>query len=434
MKQLSRLKEMKFSQIFFWLFLLSIPWNKRIIYNPEHAYIDGYFSYYLAFFLYISDILLGITLIAYIVEQRAMWRWPKLSKNHILWPILGLFCVILVGMFHVQHDLTWSSYSVLKSLELGLLVWFVARGTPNSLKQSALILYLSGIFQAIVAIWQFHVQHGLGLSWIGEYIAPLGTGGLATIENAGGKLVRAYGTFPHPNILGFFLCLALILGYYLIVSRETSQKLRNFIIFGDYLLIVGICLTFSRVSWVIAAFATLSFLLYLRRHEKWLKLAILLPAIVSCGTILILWHGLLFNRIANIETSNSYNQRVELNTAGLDITKKYPVFGNGLGNYIPVMKHMFHMEPWEYQPPHNVFIYIAASLGVVGLGFLLWILGIIFWSGWNSPASDWKFTLLVLGCSLLFVSMFDHFPVTIQQGQLIFGLILGLILAYAQKT
>jgi O-antigen ligase len=95
------------------------------------------------------------------------------------------------------------------------------------------------------------------------------------------------------------------------------------------------------------------------------------------------------------------------------------------------MQQMFHVQRWEYQPSHNIFIYIAASTGILGLALFVWILWKIFSSTWNAPSSDWKFTLLVLGFSMLFVSLFDHFLVTIQQGQLIFALILGLMLSYS---
>jgi hypothetical protein len=432
MKQISKIKELRLSQLFFWAFLICCTWNKRIIYNASHAYIGSYFSYYLGFFLYLSDILFLVALVSFLVESRGISF--SLIKNKFTWLVLGLIAVVLTGLFHVQQYGFWQIYSILKILEIIAAIWFVARETRIDYRIPVIILYITGLFQATLGIWQFHVQHMVGLSVLGEYLPEVETGGLATIQTSSGKLVRAYGTFPHPNILGFFLCLALILGYFLIVSRETSQKARNLIIFGDYLLIVGIFLTFSRISWLIAALASFSYLWYLKGSKKWLSLAIFLPALVSCGTILALWHGLLFYRVTNIETSQSYTQRVELNQAGIEIWKNNPILGVGVGNYIPRMQTMFNMQPWEYQPSHNIFIFVAASLGVVGLLFFLWILWLIFRSTWNAPESDWKFTLLVLGFSLLFVSLFDHFLVTIQQGQLMFAIILGLMIGYAHKT
>jgi hypothetical protein len=335
MKHIAKIKEYQLSQIFFWLFLLSIPWNKRIIYNPGHAYIDGYFSYYLAFFLYLSDIFLFLGLAVYIVESRGKWNIRALHKMPLFRPIFGLFVIVIAGLFHMQQSLTWHLYSFLKVFEVILAIWFVSRETYRNPRVAAILLYISGVFQAILGIWQFHVQHIVGFGVLGEYISPLGTGGLATIATYGGKLTRSYGTFPHPNILGFFLSIALVLGYFLIVSRETSQKARKFLIIGDYLLIVGIFLTFSRVSWAIAALATICILWYLKGKGKWLRLAIFLPAIVSCVTILIFWHGLLFNRVTNIETSNSYTQRVELDQAGIKIFGKVSDFWYGMGELHP---------------------------------------------------------------------------------------------------
>jgi len=438
MFHVKQVRYMKLSAIFFWLFLVSLPFNRRVIYNPSHAYIGGYFSYYLAIFLYLSDILLIICFLTYLVEKRGVLK----ARKAWFWPTLAFILAGSLGLFHVQHDKIWSIYSVLKILEMIFLVSFVSSNFEIlKFRFLAWVIWVSAIFQAMLGIWQFHVQHSIGVRILGEYIAPLGTGGLSTLDTVIGKVIRAYGTFPHPNVYGTFLEIGLILGYFLVFSRETSKKLQIFVGIGDYLLILGIFLSFSRVSWAITAFATIATVWYLKGRKKELKLAVFIPPIVACATILALWHGLLFSRVVNIQDTNSYIDRGTLNHAGIEIFKAYPIFGTGFGNYIPVMEELFHVsaspttgrQPWEYQPSHNIFIYTAASTGIIGLVLFLWMLWKIFSSTWNTPKSDLKFALLVLGTSLLFGSLFDHFLVTIQQGQLMFALSLGLMLGYAYK-
>jgi len=46
------------------------------------------------------------------------------------------------------------------------------------------------------------VQHGLGLGILGEYMPRLTDNGAATFNTLSGKLLRPYGTMPHPNVLG----------------------------------------------------------------------------------------------------------------------------------------------------------------------------------------------------------------------------------------
>jgi O-antigen ligase len=102
----------------------------------------------------------------------------------------------------------------------------------------------------------------------------------------------------------------------------------------------------------------------------------------------------------------------------------------GPGNYTSATQAMFHMEPWDYQPPHNLFIYIAAEWGIIGLLFFsMWII----WLGWKLAQADnsvLKFSLVMMVVGLIIFSSFDHFLATIQQGQLLLFTVLGLILAY----
>jgi O-antigen ligase len=343
--------------------------------------------------------------------------------------------VSLWGVLRVKHITFLEVYSLIKLLELIVLVSLVRKlcSTAWNIRVSLWILYISGVFQAILGIWQFHVQHGVGLALFGEYIAPLGTGGLAMLNTSAGQILRAYGTFPHPNVLAGFLAIALTIGY-LFVSRETVVKRRIWLEMGNFLLILGVFLTFSRVAWVIVACATAIYVLSNLKSNPKRAGTIVFVAIVSCGTILGLWHNLLFSRISNIASSNSYIDRGVYNHWGLEIVKKHPVLGTGLGNYIPTAQTLFHVQPWEYQPPHNLYIYIGASMGLIVLGLFLWFVWKVFVSVWVVERSDVRLTLLVIGFSLLFMSLFDHFLVTIQQGQLLFFTILGLMLAYPNSS
>ncbi|HEX5429978.1 MAG TPA: O-antigen ligase family protein [Patescibacteria group bacterium] len=430
MSILSIIKAQKINQIFFWAFLITIPFNLRVIYQPESAYIHGYFSSYLAIFLYISDLLLICCFVAFLVENIKTFKTTLNLRNPIFWLTLGLIFTSLIGWLHVQHSF-FEVYSLFKLVEFIFLVFYVASTFRNLMffRITAGILYLSGIFQAVLGIIQFHMQHDIGLRLLGEYIAPLGTGGLATLDFMGGKVIRAYGTFPHPNIFGAFLCLSLIMGYWY-VSRETNQNTRILLGIGSILLIVGIFLSFSRVSWLIAALTTLIYIIYNFSLTKWrIYVQIITSAVISCFIILVSWHNLLFGRVSNISSTNSYIDRGTYNNIGLQILRNHP-WGTGLGNYIQTMVTKFNMQPWDYQPPHNIFIYIAASMGILGLILFLSYLIVIAVRLAASSPTLLRFTLLILGGSLLIMSLFDHFLVTIQQGQLLFFLSLGLIAGY----
>jgi hypothetical protein len=82
--------------------------------------------------------------------------------------------------------------------------------TWNIFNNSVCIIIFSGIIQSVIGIWQFVIQKSIGLTWLKESILSSDISGVAKIVFNGEKYIRAYGLFPHPNILGGFLVLSII--------------------------------------------------------------------------------------------------------------------------------------------------------------------------------------------------------------------------------
>ncbi len=420
MKLLRFIKNQPIHELLFYVFLIVLPFQTRIIYNPSPAYIDWYFSYPLAYFVYLSDLLLFLTALTWLI-------FAKKNVSPLFKPIVLLIIWVFLTLFGVKH-FSIGLYQAFKWLELLFLLYFISNVARATQRQISLgVIYISGIIQAILGILQFHMQHSMGLELLGEYVPAALADGAATLDIAGSKLLRAYGTFPHPNVFAAYLLVSLIIGFYF-VSRETRKKWLILALFGNILLFIGIFLTFSRVVWFTAAVSGIAFVIYYLA-TKAVKPAILLliSGFVSCATILVVWHNLLFSRASDVVNSRSFIDRGVFNNFGFTIFKQNWLTGTGVGNYIPTMQEMFHLEAWQYQPAHNIFIYIAATLGIVGLFLFLWLLWAVFKPLVTCKPGVLRATFLILGFSLLFISNFDHFLVTIQQGQLIFFTTLGLI-------
>jgi len=277
----------------------------------------------------------------------------------------------------------------------------------------------------------------VGLKLAGEYISPLGTHGLATIQIGAEKVIRAYGTMPHPNVLGVFLVLGIVCGLYL-VARGTNSRIPNVgLRIGLILLLIGLFTTFSRLAWIAGLIAVSAFLIYDLRINRRTFVAILICVIVSCATIFGFYHNYLNARVAE-SSATSINDRYFFNLLGLDLTQHYPVLGVGAGNYVEALKDLYPLEDWQNQPAHNIFIFVAAELGLLGLGLFVMILFEIFGSLKNSDGGVLTFSLGLIGFLFLLMSQFDHYSVTIQQGRLMFAVMLGLIAAlpnlYDQKA
>jgi hypothetical protein len=416
-------KNLSLTEKLFLVFLATLSFQTRLILNYDQAFIEGIFSYHKAIFVYLSDIVFIVFLVVWLAVDKT---W-KQSDWVVILPIIWAF----LALFHVEQVDLWI-FGILKLLQMLLIIVYL-KNSPWLAKKSAILIVIFGIVQALIGIWQFHVQHGTIFGLFGEYV-PLATElGAATIRIGMEPILRTYGTMPHPNVLGGFLAISLALLLY--VSRETKNPLTNFYVScGTFILLWGLLLTFSRSAWAVAVIVGVIWIIHLIKNSS-IKTSIIWAffLIVSCGTLVIAYNSYVFPRTS--ELSNPLNipafeYRKKFNNYGLEIIKQQPIIGQGLNQYVPQMEKMYKLEAWQYQPSHNIFAYIVAEIGVIGLLILLYILKKegFTWNSWKNLAN------LSLISVILFLGMFDHYLITIQQGKLILAVALGIIISNTKNV
>ena len=420
---IQKLRNQPLHRLLFYIFLISVPLQTRVLFAPGSAYVDWYFSYHLAYFLYLNDLIFIVLIASWFGTK------PLVSRETlILTSILGI--IPLISLFHVQH---WGlgGYNLLKWVELILLFLYVSNEKP--IKTIFKIFWLLAIVQGLLGYLQFHVKHGFGLAYLGEYVPLLTTPGAATFQANGETYIRAYGTFPHPNILAGFLVIGLIMGLFF-VSRATSNLSKAIVSCGTFVIIIGLFATFSRISWFFGIILFILFFLWnlLNKNINSVKhLSVLF--FVSCATLTLFYWDPIVSRATIDTNSHAFQGRKQYNTWAIESIKQQP-WGVGPGQYIDQLRHKQIIQPWETQPPHNIFLFIFAEFGV--LGILLFILFHI--KLFQDLLITWKeltgFTLLILGLAIITLGSFDHYFVTIQQGRLLLFIIFGLMTAYAQSN
>ncbi len=128
--------------------------------------------------------------------------------------------------------------------------------------------------------------------------------------------------------------------------------------------------------------------------------------------------------------------RAFYNQTAFSIIKEHPFLGIGLGNFVWEIKQLLHLlASWLHQPVHNIYLLIASETGLIGLVlFLVFIFELLKQLNEPSAASrqQYRLLLLIVFC-LLFIGLFDHFFWTLQQGQLIWWLVLGMIASFSKR-
>jgi O-antigen ligase len=414
----------------FFLLIFFLPFQVGLHFWPNFSYVGGVRIDYLSPTLYLLDILVvgWILLSARIISVRAL---PGMTKI-----FLSLFILDLILNIFLSKSPTAHIFGLIKLGEFGLFGLLVSRVFKKEYVPGFVrTLSLSAIIASVLAIWQFINQSSVGGLWyfLGERTFNSSTIGISTV-NLNHQILRAYGAFPHPNVLAFFL-LAAIIFTVLSLSYEKSRRWKIFLVVSALFCSVGLLLTFSRISIFLAVFFFLYY--FLRKVTVRTRMVILGAASGTLGGLGILGVFGWFGNWGIVQfLLRGIDFREELLAQSLKILSDNPYFGIGLNNFFinqaPLIKTI---SPINFQPPHNIFVLALLSLGLFGFFIFPAIFILAFRSIFKKLRTTnyelrtfYKSVLFIL-VSIVIVGMFDHFFLTVEQGQIIFALILGLSFA-----
>ncbi len=319
--------------------------------------------------------------------------------------------------------------------------WAFRRFDPDA---SALAFVAGALLEAGLGIAQYAVQRDIGLRCAGE--TPLRTDmhGVAVFLTANGmKVLRAYGTLPHPNVLAAWLLAALALTVWLYVRHGKGSVLHQAVWAGAAgVLAWGMYLTFSRtviamgalaaVAVAIAAFAP-------RLSDRWPNIRQVRRQLARAGVFLIavtmLFAVLFWPVIRSRASVSSSDEAVRLR---LDYARDALASGGirvnwtgvGIGGFVPwLMRYDPLLPAYLYQPAHSVPLLAYAETGVLGTAALAWLLVAVALAGWQAhrtqPLIRWA--LAAFFAAWLLTGATDHFFVTLEQGRILWWGMLALV-------
>jgi len=407
---------MKWHQRFFWLLLLFLPTQLGLHFWPDWAGVLGRRVDYLAPTIYLTDILVLFTVGIYSISNIQY----QISKKKFLFLIPIVLFVVLNVAVSTNHFV--AIYKWLKVLEFIALGWYIVR-TKTPLSFIITPLSIGVFYSSILAITQFVLQHSVGgtLWWLGERTFNADTPGIARIAlnwSLGfghwdfGLKLRPYATFPHPNVLGGFLAavLPLIALRYLSILGNLRKNVKFF--YGAVILagIITLLLTFSRSAIVVGMIAMATAIARIR-NKKSLILYSLFFILLVAG----------FMKTDFQEESVVVRQ--QLNIAAIKLWAGAPLFGVGLGNFLVRLPETLPTRTIYFlQPVHNIYLLLLSEVGIVGFLLFVWFLQKVF----RRPLSIWHLAFGIL----LVLGLVDHYPLSLQQGQLLLAVLAGMSLTF----
>lgn len=422
----------KLARFFFTLCLISLPlqWNSFV---SQVEWGRGFLNPYTSTFFSVTEGLLLLSGIFFIVQRRR--RLHVLNTGHssyffilLLVTALGLYTTFLNG----SGNHTFYFFLLVKGLELILLYLLLVNEVLSTQEIIRIFVYtLCG--EAILAIFQVVFQSDLGLQILGEPVLSSQGIHLARFNFLGESILRAYGTLPHPNVLGGFLVTSILFTFLLkpLFRHEWT------VLFTIQLL--GLFATFSRSA---AVGLTLGLLLlgmwyfHSLREKKGSPLLLFLT-----GLFVVELFSLVFLRGLHFFSDTALSSRIQGATLAWDLFLHYP-FGVGFSHFTLMMDYLTEapLMSWEYQPVHNVFLLALVEMGI--FGFIAAALVVFFcfsrlYKKRHAFLSHRKqlrrqvFFAVLLALTL--IGFFDHYLLSLEQGRLLVLLLFALSSRFANQ-
>lgn len=350
---------------------------------------------------------LSLNLNALLAIFVCLWAITVWAREKIVWRNLvgawWLFGFMLLALLSLTTSIapTISISEWLRMLSIAVLfiiVQHVAQQDQRFVHWVIPAAGLSAIIPLLVGFYQLISQSGLSF---------------------GGLDNRIYGTFGHPNVLGFYLVMVLSVTIIKYLTTERSQRslLYPIIIWSS---LFALLFTYTRGAWL--GLGVVLVVLGIMKYRK----PLIMSAAVICFLIVF---GQLINSVlidsANInlntnplisrfaarsEEADSIDWRFVVLQTMLPQVAAQPWLGVGVGNFV-TLRQLSDIGLFEDPEAHNDYLRLAIEVGLPGLllylGFLLSILVAAVRNYRSWPPTAWQkwYSLTLIGLVLAYLGM-----------------------------
>ena len=354
MKRLRVILEHK-KTLFLALVAFVLPWQTRYLFGG--VLVGDVVSQFTMFSLYATECLLLVGAVALL----RTWRWT--NYRSVVFAVFGFVAIVLLSAvcsrfgFLAIHAVTHIAFA---ALFLVLLLDDDVRVRP------VVMAFVGGLIApAFLGAYQILAGESGSSTLFGLAARDAEQLGDAVVVIDGERVLRAYGSFPHPNIFGGYFALAVAMSV-VVFSGRVRWALGGFTV-------VALLMTASRAALLAAVLAFMMFVgLSYARERAWMRrmtvVSVLLVLVASLASVFVAPGALASLRGGGATEERSVIERVEQYAIYPEVIRGANLFvGLGPGTYV---SNFALVEPgksvWVYQPIHNALLLMIAEIGVLG--------------------------------------------------------------------
>ncbi len=379
---------------------------------------QGVLPLYVAPGIFLTDLAAALMILASLPRQGAAWRalFRRWRSPVVLRSLAPLAALALLGFMTAPWALSpgLAVYTSARWL-LAMGVYLAWLAQPRRMETLAPV-FLAGLgLQAMVGALQFLFKGPLGLP--GELALRVDQSRAAVIYVDGSSWLRAYGLTFHPNVLGGFLAVGL-----LVCLPLLDRWFFRFLWWG---LAAGLALTFSRSAWLAAAVTLPPLAAWLAWKQPAMRRPLLVTLGVAAGAGLL--GGALLARpilghldvFASLSEYTSISARGELIDVALRTILSHPFTGIGAGNF-PLAALGANIHDVAHSV-HHVALLLASEVGAPGAGlwYWLWLAPVLSLEKRLRSPRPWPVALAAAWFALGFIGLWDSYPWSLDSGRLL---------------
>ncbi len=290
--------------------------------------------------------------------------------------VLGIISMAALSMIKAA-DRMFAIYELIEIFKMYLIMIYIANYIAESgdIKYVVTFLIIGLLIEGVLVLIELASGSPLNMTVLGTKSA------VDTIEFS---KHRVGGTLGGANGLAWYLDYILPLVFAVIINR-IRKSYRIILTFVFLLGVISLIFTFSRGGWIAFLIgSSIVLLFYLRRLPmiKKLYIAVVIILILGVSLMLILSVPNPIKERFTVDDRGSAYSRVKLAEVAFAMIKSNPVIGVGLNNYTLVHHEYDYgvdkITSYYPVPVHNVFLQLAAEIGIPGVVFFIVFIFLIY--------------------------------------------------------
>ncbi len=388
--------------------VLVLPWQTRWFGEAKlggWSWEQGRWSFYVTWLPMVLTMVAGVILLKKKMLFEKKWMC-----------VVGLLLGASVARGMMTHEVIVSM--VQWWVQVGVLVGFGWVVSQLVTRRQLLAWFIGSLVPvAVLGMMEYAQQFVWGAKYLGMAVQDPRTLGVSVVEHGEFRVLRAYGSFPHPNIFGAWLMVGIV------ACIELVKKLEE----KFYVIVLALCsalfgvslvVTYARSAWLGLLVGLVASLVVMWRNRVGGRFDVLnvqgvgmvvAAALLAIGVVGYSQLGHVLARTtqttARLEVKSVDERKASL-LAGWQTFLAQPMVGTGVNGELWFMARSRPADYAPTEPPHAVPVLALVNFGIVGfIGCLLLV--------WKKR--HWWFAPLMVG--LLPAFLLDHFLWSFWAGQ-----------------